>query len=143
MSDKDKFAAFKEEAIKTNEESYGTEVREKYGSDALEAANRKIRNMSEPEWRRFKSIENEILSRLAEGVRTGILPESDAAREIVGLHREWLENVWEQYSSQAHKGIAEMYTADPRFRQYYDCEVTGCAELLKAAICCWADKIDG
>lgn len=140
MSDKEKFAAFKENVIKENEESYGAEVRKKYGLDALDGANQKIRNMSEADWRRFKSLENEIHSRLTEGVRSGMLPESDAAREIVIMHRQWLEMTWKQYSPQAHKGMAQTYVADSRFREYYDSEAAGCAELLKAAIFFWADK---
>ena len=42
MSDKERFQAFKERVVKGNEERYGAEIREKYGDEELDAANRKI-----------------------------------------------------------------------------------------------------
>ncbi|MCI5481101.1 MAG: TipAS antibiotic-recognition domain-containing protein [Lachnospiraceae bacterium] len=57
------------------------------------------------------------------------------------LHKQWLCRTWKQYSAQAHMGVAEMYTADERFKGYYDKDVTGCAEWLRSAIRFWAEKL--
>lgn len=138
IPDKEKFVVFKENTIKENEEKYGTEIREKYGDDAVEDSNRKMLHMSEEEWNSFKKLESEIKKSLEEGVRSGIKPDSKEAEHIVKLHKEWLCRTWKKYSAEAHKGIAEMYVADERFRAYYDEAVSGCAELLEQAVRYWA-----
>lgn len=39
-----------------------------------------------------------------------------------------------KYTVQMHRGLAEMYVADERFKAYYDGEVTGCAQFLRDAV---------
>lgn len=141
MSDKEKFEAFKERVVREHEEQYGLEAREKYGDEEIDASHRKILNMSEADWERFRNLGSEIRTRLQEGVAAGILPESEEARRIVVLHKEWLGNTWKEYTAQAHKATANLYIADERFKLYYDKEVPGCAELLEKAIRFWVDKI--
>lgn len=141
MSDKEKFEAFKENVIKQNEEKYGAEIRGKYGDEEVDSANQKILNMSETDWERFRNLGEEIRTRLTEAVRAGIKPESEEAKRIVILHKEWLGKTWKKYTEEAHKAIANMYIADERFKMYYDKEISGCAELLEQAIRYWVDRI--
>lgn len=140
MSDQEKFEAFKENVVKANEEKYGAEVREKYGDEEADASNRKILNMTEAEWKAFQDLETKIRVNLKNAVLTGISPESREAKEIVGLHKEWLCKTWKQYTAEAHKGVAMLYVTDERFKAYYDKEVEGCAAFLERAIRCWVDK---
>ena len=74
-------------------------------------------------------------------MRKGVRADSEEAKHIVELHKGWLMSTWKSYSAEAHKGVAGMYVADERFRQYYDKEQTGCAEFLKTAIEFWADRM--
>lgn len=141
MSDQEKFEVFKERIIRENSEKYGAEVREKYGDEEMEEANRKVLNMSEADWEKFRDLGREIRTQLQEGVIAGILPESEEARSIVVLHKNWLGATWKEYTAQAHEAIANMYIEDERFKLYYDREVPGCAELLEKAVRFWADKI--
>lgn len=134
MNNAEKFAAFKERVVKENEEKYGAEIREKYGNEEIDASNRKILNMSETDYERFQNLGAEIRKRLEEGVAAGISPDSDEARRIVLLHKEWLSMTWKKYTEEAHKAVANMYICDERFKAYYDKEVPGCAELLEAAV---------
>lgn len=142
MSDQEKFEVFKERLVKENEEKYGAEVRKKYGDEEMDASNQKLLHMTEEEWETFHKLEEEIYNRLKAGVAAGIQPESEEAKQIVMLHKKWLEKTWRNYTKEAHKAVAQGYTADERFRQYYDKEVTGCAELLKQAVQIWADQLD-
>lgn len=141
MSDQAKFEAFKKNLVKENEEKNGAEVRERFGDEQMDASNRKILNMAKEEWNQFQDLEKEIIERLEKGVRTQLDPDSIEAKEIVILHKKWLSMTWKQYSAEAHKGLASAYVTDERFRQYYDKEVSGCAELLEKAIGLWADRI--
>lgn len=141
MSDQEKFEVFKERLVRENEEKYGAEIREKYGDEEMDASNQKLLNMTEEEWERFHSLGEEICNQLKEGVLAGIKPDSEEAKRIVILHKEWLSKTWKQYNTEAHKAIANGYICDERFKMYYDKEVPGCAKLLEQAICFWVDRI--
>ena len=140
MSNKEKFQALKEKAVRENEEMYGAEAREKYGDEEVHTFNQKMLNMTEVQWERFKELEKVILMRLEEAVEHKTEAESEAAKTIVELHKEWLCMTWKQYSAEAHKGVAMMYVADERFTKYYDRNVQGCARLLCKAVQYWAGK---
>lgn len=140
MSDKEKFQALKEKAVRENEEMYGAEAREKYGDEEVHTFNQKMLNMTETQWERFQELEKVILRRLEEAVEHKTEAESEAAKTIVELHKEWLCMTWKQYSVEAHKGVAMMYVADERFTKYYDRKVQGCAKLLCEAVQYWAGK---
>lgn len=141
MSDKEKFEAFKERIIRENEEAYGKEIREKYGDEEVDATNKKLMNMSEADYERFKNLGEEIKTRLKEGVESGTRPDSEEAKRIVILHKEWLGMTWKKYTEEAHKAIANMYICDERFKAYYDAEASGCADLLEQAVRFWVDRI--
>lgn len=141
MKDNEKFQAFKESMIHENEEKYGEEIREKYGDSEVDASNQKMLNMSEEEWKHFKDLEEEIKNALKKGVGEEISADSAEAENIVKLHKEWLCMTLKQYSPEIHKGIASMYTADERFKAYYDAEIPGCAALLVSAVNRWCDRL--
>ena len=140
MSNKEKFQALKENVVRKNEEMYGAEAREKYGDEEVHTFIQKMLNMTETQWERFQELEKVILKRLEEAVEHKTEAESEAAKTIVELHKEWLCMTWKQYSVEAHKGVAMMYVADERFTKYYDRNVQGCAQLLCEAVQCWAGK---
>ena len=133
MSDKEKFEAFKRRAVEANEEQYGKEIREKYGREAVEGTNARLLSMTEEEHGRWKALGAEILSALA-AVRAKEDPAGAEGRRIAELHRRWLSCTWTAYTPQAHRGLAELYTADERFTAYYDKEVPGCTAFLRDAV---------
>lgn len=141
MSDKEKFQAFKERIVRENEEKHGAEIREKYGDDEMDSANRKMLNMTEEEFERFQNLGKEINTQLEEAVRTGEKPESEKGKRIVLLHKEWLGKTWKQYTKDAHIAIGNMYISDERFKLYYDKEVAGCATFLEKAIRYWVERL--
>nr|WP_325212571.1 MerR family transcriptional regulator [uncultured Oscillibacter sp.] len=134
MTDKEKFEAFKRRAVEANEERYGKEIRRKYGPEAVEGANAKLLSMTEEEYQQWKALEAEILSALAAAVRDREDPAAAEGQRIAELHRRWLSCTWTAYTPQAHRGVAELYTADERFAAYYDKEVPGCAAFLCRAV---------
>lgn len=141
MSDKEKFQAFKEKIVRENEEKHGAEIREKYGDEEMDAANRKLLNLTEVEYERFQNLGEEIKTRLKEAVMEGENPESECGKRIVILHKEWLGKTWKKYTREAHAAIGNMYISDERFKLYYDTEVAGCAEFLEAAIKFWVNEV--
>ncbi len=137
MKDKEKFEAFKKGLVEENEKKYGEEIREKYGESAVDASNRRMLKMTEEEYERFQELEKRICEKLQTAVLNGEDPAGDAGKEIALLHREWLGCTWDKYTAAAHRGLVEMYLADPRFTDYYDKEVKGCAAFLNQAVKVW------
>ena len=134
MSDKEKFENFKKNIVNQHEEMYGAEARKQYGDTEIDSAHDKILNMSEADYERFHDLSREIHKRLEEAVLSGISPDSDEARRIVALHKDWLCMTWREYTEGAHRAVADMYISDERFRMYYDRNVPGCADFLEKAV---------
>lgn len=134
MSDKEKFEGFKAKTIRENEEKYGGEIREKYGSGVVEQSNQLFQNLTEEQFEEMNAISGQIRARLAQAVSQGLAPAGEEGLAIAALHRRWLGFTWPSYTPQAHAGLGEMYVADERFTAYYDAEVPGCAAFLRDAI---------
>ncbi|WP_163100772.1 MerR family transcriptional regulator [Peribacillus alkalitolerans] len=133
MSDKEKFEGFKQKMIDDNEKKYGKEIREKYGDDAVNNSNEKVKNMTKEQHEEVTRLANEVTETIAEAFKKGD-PASDIAQKAADLHKKWLTFYWSEYSKEAHAGLAQMYVDDERFKAYYDKEQPGTAEFLRDAI---------
>jgi DNA-binding transcriptional MerR regulator len=133
MSDKEKFDGFGWKLVEENERLYGEEIRGKYGEEAVESANAKVRGMSEArhaEAEGFRQAADEALkAAFAQGDPAGSL-----AQTACDLHRQWLCCYYDGYSKAYHRGLAQTYVDDPRFTAYYDKLAPGCAVFLRDAI---------
>lgn len=135
MNDEEKFEGLKHRAIKQNEAKYGAEVRERFGDDAMNAANAKAAAMSRKQWQYAKELGERVNLALREAFGQGD-PAGEAARRLCALHREWLCLFWKDgsYTPEAHMALAEGYVSDKRFAAYYDAVAPGCAKFLRDAI---------
>lgn len=133
MSDKEKFEGFKKDLIDENEKKYGKEIREKYGEDTVNASNAKMMNMSQEDHEAVTKLSEQFNEMLAKAMETGD-PAGDVAQKAADLHKQWLTFFWNQYSKEAHAGLAQMYVDDERFKAYYEKIKPGAAEFLRDAI---------
>ncbi|GIP34658.1 MerR family transcriptional regulator [Paenibacillus sp. J2TS4] len=133
MKDQEKFAGFKRQLIEENEKKYGKEVREKYGEETVNKSNRKLMNMSQAEYEEGTRLAEALSDVLAEAFRTGD-PAGELAQKAAALHKQWLMFYWDDYSPEAHAGLAQMYVDDERFTAHYDKNQPGTAEFLRDAI---------
>ncbi len=133
MSDQEKFEGFKQKLIDDNERQYGREIREKYGDEAVERSNAKVKGMTKEQHEEVTRLTAEVNETLAEAFKTGD-PAGELAQRAAELHKQWLCFYWSEYSKEAHAGLAQMYVDDERFRAYYDEHQPGTAEFLRDAI---------
>ncbi|HBX23307.1 MAG TPA: MerR family transcriptional regulator [Desulfotomaculum sp.] len=133
MTDKEKFAGFKQKMIADNEKKYGKEIRAKYGDDRVDQSNKKIKHMTEEQYAQVENLGASVIDMLKAALATGD-PAGDLAQKTADLHRQWLSFYWASYSKEAHAGIAQMYVDDDRFTAYYDKEQPGAAAFLRDAI---------
>lgn len=139
MEDKEKFEGLKEKLLKENEEKFGDEIREKYGEDIVKQSNEKFKNMTQEDFNKLNEIASQIKFYLGEAFKHKD-PSSELAQKAAGLHKEWITQCWGTYDKEAHRGLAQMYVDDERFRAYYDGDNAGIAELLRDAIFIYTEK---
>ncbi|MDO5400802.1 MAG: MerR family transcriptional regulator [Eubacteriales bacterium] len=135
MSDQAKFKGFKEKMIQENEEKYGGEIRKKYGGDTVSASYAKVRAMSRETMTLAEDLAREIQEGLVQAMAQGD-PAGALARQVCEKHRQWLCLYWPDgmYTPAAHRGLADLYVEDERFRAYYDQAAPGGAQFLRDAI---------
>ena len=133
MTDKEKFEGFKQKLVDDNEKKYGKEIRKKYGEDTVNASNVKIKGMTEEEYAKIQKLEEQMFMNLKAAMETGN-PAGEQAQKAADLHKQWLCFYWDQYSKEAHEGLAGMYVSDERFTAYYDKVQSGATEFLRDAI---------
>lgn len=133
MADNEKFEGFKQKMIDDNEKKYGEEIRKKYGNEAIDKSNAKVKNMTQEQYAAVTDLEQQVKKALAHAFATGD-PAGELAQRAADLHKQWLTFYWSEYSKEAHAGLAQMYVDDERFKAYYDKEQTGAAEFLRDAI---------
>lgn len=122
MSDQAKFAAFKQQQVAQNEQLYGKELAEKYSDTQLQAAKNHWLGLSQTEVQQMQALETDLTQQLRTLLVTGKL-DSAAAKQAFTDHQQWLQLAWGSsttYSAAAHRGLAAMYRADPRFQKHYD-----------------------
>lgn len=139
MKDSDKFKAFKENMINNNEAQYGTEIREKYGEDAVQASNQKVMQMTEDQHRAQEALQEAFFKELLQAFEEQS-PEGLHGQKAAALHKEWLSAYWPKYSKEAHYGLAQMYVDDERFKAHYDSRQEGLAVFLKEVIGIYTDN---
>ncbi|MBT2738436.1 DNA-binding transcriptional MerR regulator [Neobacillus sp. B4I6] len=133
MSNKEKFEGFKKKMIDENEKKYGKEIREKYGDETVKKSNAKLQNMTQEQHDEVTALAEKLTQTLAEAFKTGD-PAGEKAQTAADLHKQWLCYYWNEYSKEAHAGLAQMYVDDERFTAYYDKQQPGTAEFLRDAI---------
>lgn len=136
MDDKNKFEELKLKSVETFEATYGQKARALYGDEAIDGANQKFLAMGEDAWSAKELLEKAIIAQLKVAMASGD-PASAASRELAGMHTAWIQMHWADgtYSTKAHRGLAQGYLADDRFKAYYDSAAgEGATEFLVKAL---------
>jgi len=135
MTDTEKFAAFKQQQLTQNEQEFGEESRKRYGQTEFTASQKKFAGLTEADYQAMQTTEERLVTKLKAVATTGDLT-SNTAHEVYDLHRQWLCFTWNNYSAEAHRGLAQMYLDDDRFARYYNDRVglANATETLVAII---------
>ncbi len=118
MTNEEKFAAFKQSQINQNNDQFGDEVQQRWGQAALETGNQAFNNLSQADYTAMQATETKLISALVEVIDNH--EETDErAQMVVELHKQWLSYTWPTYSTEAHRGLGQLYVTDDRFAHYY------------------------
>ncbi len=132
MSQKEKFAGFK-----MGPNRYEEEARKRWGDQAVEASNTKLKAMGTAGQQAWMDEMNAVYKELAV-LRHGS-PASDEAQAAIKAWYELLNRMG-SYSYEAFKGLGQMYVDDDRFTQSIDQFGAGLAVFMRDAMAIFADQ---
>jgi|SRR5690625_1235483 len=129
MSNQEKFAGFD-----FSHNPYEQEARKKWGDQAVDEANKKVKNMTDFDQEMF----NDIYRNLAE-IRH-LPPDSEEAQKKIHEWYQFLNKIGIHYSLEAFKGLGQMYVDDERFMKNIDQFSKGLAMFMRDAMAVYADR---
>jgi DNA-binding transcriptional MerR regulator len=112
------------------------EVQQRWGNtEAYRESARRTQKYGKPEWEAIRTESEEIYARLAALMQQGAAATAPAVQAAVEDHRRHIERWFYPCSSELHKGLGEMYVADPRFTATFDKKAgPGFAQFFRDAI---------
>lgn len=111
------------------------EARERWGgTDAWKESERRSAKYGPAEWGRIKEEAENVEAGMAALLAAGASPSGPEAMALAEEARQHIGRWFYPCSHAFHVGLAEMYTADPRFREHYDQRAAGLAAFVADAI---------
>ncbi|MCL2363550.1 MAG: MerR family transcriptional regulator [Defluviitaleaceae bacterium] len=138
MSNNEKFEGFKQTLVDENEQKYGNEIRSKYGDAVADASNANFKGLTQAQYNEGERLRIAYEEKLKAAFMADD-PASELAQQACDLHRQWLLVFYPKYNKEYHKGLAEMYVADERFKANYEKLAPGCAAFFHDAINIYCD----
>lgn len=126
------------------DESYAQEAEERWGdSDAWRQSQQRTSGYTKADWAAVKVEQDEVNAAFVTALQSGEPASSDAAMDAAEQHRGHIEKWFYQVPYAMHRGLGDMYVADPRFTQTYEDLAPGLAAYVRDAIHANADRHEG
>lgn len=124
-------------------EAYATEAEDRWGeTDAWAQSRRRTSSYSKDDWQQAMAEQQVATDRLAAAMRDGLPADADEAMDAAEAHRRAITRWFYDCSHEIHRGLGEMYVADPRFTRTYEQQAEGLAAYVRDAIHANADRHD-
>ncbi|HSG47319.1 MAG TPA: TipAS antibiotic-recognition domain-containing protein [Longimicrobiales bacterium] len=118
-----------------DQQGWEAEARARWGeTDAYKESSRRTRDYTPEQWEAIQAEMEAIEARFAELLQSGAAPDSPEAMDAAESARRHIHRRYYPCSHAMHAGLAEMYTADPRFRAHYEERAEGLARFVADAI---------
>jgi hypothetical protein len=125
-------------------DDYAAEAQERWGeTDAWKQSQRRTSQYSKEDWVEVKAEIDTVNAAFVEAKRAGLAPDSTQAMDAAEAHRRHIHDRFYDVSHDFHRGLADMYVADPRFTRTYDDQEPGLAQYVRDAIHANADRHAG
>jgi len=116
-------------------EDHEAEAQSRWGSSpAFAESQRRVAEYSKDDWLHLKKEAGEIVEAMAAAMRASVPAESVQAMDLAERHRQHITRWFYDCSYEIHRGLGEMYVADPRFAIHYDTVAPGLAAYVRDAI---------
>jgi DNA-binding transcriptional MerR regulator len=120
---------------------WAEEARERWGdTDAYQASQRRTAGYTKADWTRITAEADAVRDGLAGALRAGLPAAGAQATDLAERHRQHISQYFYECGYPMHRGLADMYLADPRFTQHYESVEPGLAQYVHDAIHANADR---
>jgi hypothetical protein len=120
---------------------WADEAERRWGdTDAYRESQRRAAGYGKDDWARIKAEADENVQALAAALRAGQPASGPVAAGLAEAHRQHISRYFYDCGYAVHRGLAEMYLADPRFTAAYDEVEPGLARYVRDAIVANADR---
>jgi hypothetical protein len=141
MSGQEMTEADRRELFGADFSDHQAEAERRWGdTDAWRESQRRTKQYTKQDWLEIqadaKAIDDDFLAALLAGEP----PTSEAARDAAERHRRHISRRFYDVSYDMHRGLGDMYVADPRFQRNYDDRQPGLAQYVRDAIHANADR---
>jgi DNA-binding transcriptional MerR regulator len=123
------------------EDDYQQEAQERWGdTDAWKQSASRTSRYSMADWAEVKAEMEALNAAFVAALRSGQSATSQTAMDAAEAHRRHIHDRFYDLSHDMHRGLADMYVADPRFTKTYEDLAPGLAAYVRDAIHANADR---
>jgi DNA-binding transcriptional MerR regulator len=125
-------------------EEYQEEAQERWGeTDAWAQSKRRTDRYTTADWAEVKAEQDAVNAAFVAAMEAGEPATSAAAMDAAEAHRLHIHRRFYDLDHTFHRGLADMYLADPRFTKTYEDQAPGLARYVHDAIHANADRHEG
>jgi DNA-binding transcriptional MerR regulator len=110
------------------------------GTAAFRESQRRTAKYDKAQWLAIKAEAESISARLGAALASGVPASSAEAMDLAEQHRQHISRWFYDCSHEIHRGLGEMYVADPRFSRNFDVVAAGLSAYIRDAIVANADR---
>jgi len=122
-------------------DEYQQEAQERWGdSEPWKQSQSRTSRYTKADWEQVKAEADAVNVAFVAALRSGHPPTSAAAMDAAEQHRRHIQDRFYDVSHDFHRGLADMYVADPRFTKTYEDLAPGLAASVHDAIPANADR---
>ncbi|MBO0868381.1 MAG: MerR family transcriptional regulator [Micromonosporaceae bacterium] len=120
---------------------YADEVRERWGeTDAYRTSQQRTARYGKQDWLQIRAEAAELDRGFAAALGAGAPAGGGQAMDLAEQHRQHISRWFYDCPYEIHRGLGDMYLADPRFTQRYEQIAPGLAQYVRDAIHANADR---
>lgn len=123
------------------DESHEQEAQQRWGlTEAWKQSKGRTATYGAAEWQAIKAELQSVMAAQAQAKRAGHAPDSVEAMDAVEAHRQHITRWFYDCPTAIHRGLGDMYVADPRFTATYEDLEPGLAAWVREAVHANADR---
>ena len=126
------------------DEAYEAEAEQRWGETEAWAQSRaRTSRYTKQDWAAIKAEGEAVMLAFAAALDAGEPATSEAAMDAAEAHRRQINDRFYDLGYPMHRGLADMYLADPRFTATYEAVRPGLAQYVHDAVHANADRHEG
>jgi len=122
-------------------DEYEQEAQDRWGeTDAWKQSRSRTKRYTKADWEQVKQEADAVNAAFVAALHSGAPATSEAAMDAAEQHRRHIHDRFYDLDHTFHRGLADMYVADPRFTKTYEDLAPGLAAYVRDAIHANADR---